>query len=299
MGGCSRRFVTKVIFSLPNVRSSRANPGADHPGNLSLLPKEFEEGWSMRITRLTIFRQHSLAILAVFTLLSATHARAQAPPGPLPQTGAQDGSTAPPPKAPSPDVPRTKKLAGTWRLNLDESDDPGKKLQQARGSDSSGRRGGGGMGGGWPGGGGMGGRGGMGGGGRGMGGGENDSDRQKMQLFVQPANQLTVVQKEPEIDVSDDDDRKFAFYTDGRKVEKSKDPSHQDFNAKWEEYRLVAEGKDPRGNKYERSYEVLEGNRQLRETILLRVGRNNTEISIRYVYDLISPPAKSPATPPS
>ena len=86
--------------------------------------------------------------------------------------------------------------------------------------------------------------------------------------------------------LADDDDRKFAFYTDSRKVEKSKDPTHQDFDAKWEEYRLVAEGKDPRGNKYERSYEVLQGNRQLRETFLLKVGRNNTEVSIRYVYDL-------------
>ena len=212
---------------------------------------------------------------------------AQAPPGPLPQTAPQGGSTAPPPKAPPPDVPRTKVLAGTWRLNLDESDDPGKKLQQARGSDS------GGQGGGRRGGGGMSGRGGMGGGGRGMGGGESDSDRQKMTLFLQPANQLTVVQREPEIDVSDDDDRRFAFYTDGRKVEKPKDPTHQNFDAKWEEYRLVAEGKDPRGNKYERSYEVLEGNRQLRERFLLKVGRNNTEVSIRYVYDLISPPPKT------
>src|ERR1700751_4832380 len=171
------------------------NPAANLPGNLSLLPTEFSEGRSMRFTPLNIFRPESFIILAVFTLLSVTNARAQAPPGPLPQTPAQDGSTAAPPKASSPDVPRTKVLAGTWRLNLDESDDPGKKLQQARGSDSSGqgggRRGGGGMGGGWPGGGGMGGRGGMGGGGRGMGGGESDSDRQKMQLFVQPANQLT------------------------------------------------------------------------------------------------------------
>jgi len=220
----------------------------------------------------------------------------QAPPGPLPQTAPQDGSTAAPAKAPLPDVPRTKVLAGTWRLNQDESDDPMKKLQQARGAGNGGqgggRRGGGGMGGGWPGGGGMGGRGGMGGGGRGMGGGESDSDRQKMNLFLQPANQLTVVQKEPEIDITDDDVRKFAFYTDSRKVEKSKDPNHQDFDAKWEEYRLVAEGKDPRGNKYERSYEVLQGNRQLRETFLLKVGRNNTEVSIRYVYDLISPPPK-------
>ena len=133
------------------------------------------------------------------SILGAPNGHGQAPPGPLPQTAAQDGSTAPPPKAPVPDVPRTKVLAGTWRLNQDESDDPMKKLQQARGSGNGGqgggRRGGGGMGGGWPGGGGMGGRG-------GMGGGESDSDRQKMNLFLQPANQLTVVQKEPEIDIA-------------------------------------------------------------------------------------------------
>jgi len=50
------------------------------------------------------------------------------------------------------------------------------------------------------------------------------------------------------------------------------------------------EGKDPRGNKYERSYEVLEGNQQLRETLSFKVGRNNTPVSIRYVYDLASKP---------
>ncbi|HVH50189.1 MAG TPA: hypothetical protein VM781_00875, partial [Candidatus Bathyarchaeia archaeon] len=140
----------------------------------------------------------------------------------------------------------------------------------------------------------------LGAGGRGgMGGGESDSDRQKMHLFVSPANQLTIAQKEPEIDVSDDDDRKFTFFTDGRKVEKAKDATRQDLDAKWDEYRLVAEGKDPRGNKYQRSYEVLEGNRQLRETLSLKVGRNNSEVSIRYVYDLISPPAKTQVPPSS
>jgi hypothetical protein len=50
------------------------------------------------------------------------------------------------------------------------------------------------------------------------------------------------------------------------------------------------EGKDPRGNKYERVYEVLEGNRQLRETLYFKVGRDNSEISIRYIYDLVSKP---------
>src|ERR1700739_164807 len=204
----------RTYFPLRNVHGSGANSAANVPGNLSVLSTEFSEGRSMRSTALHLFRPESLITLVFFTLLRVANARAQAPPGPLPQTPAQDGSTAPSPKAPSPDLPRRKVLSGTWRLNLDESDDPGKKLQQARGSDNSGqgggRRGGGGMGGGWPGGG-MGGRGGMGGGGRGMGGGESDSDRQKMQLFVQPANQLTVAQKEPEIDVSDDEDRKFSF----------------------------------------------------------------------------------------
>jgi hypothetical protein len=193
--------------------------------------------------------------------------------------------------APAPDLPRTKILEGRWKLNLDESDDPGKRLQQARNSDSraggGGRRGGGGMSGGWPGGGGMGGRGGM-GGGRG-GNSESDSDREKMHIFVEPAQELVVSGKDPEIYVTDDTDRKFVLYTDGRKVEKSKDLAHQELDAKWQEYRLTAEGKDPKGNKYERSYEVLEGNRQLRETLLLKVGRNNTEVSIRYIYDLEQP----------
>ena len=135
------------------------------------------------------------------------------------------------------------------------------------------------------------------GGGRGQSGGESDSDREKMHLFLEPAQQLTISQKEPEIDVAADGDRRFAFYTDNRKVEKSKDASQQEFAAKWDEYRLLAEGKDPRGNKYERSYEVLDGNQQLRETLLLKVGRNNTEVSIRYVYDLVSPPAKAQPLP--
>src|SRR5262249_47385836 len=117
--------------------------------------------------------------------------------------------------------------------------------------------------------------------------------RQKMQIFLEPARQLTIAQKEPEIDISDDSDRRFHVFTDGRKVEKSKEAGQQQFDAKWDDYRLVIEGKDPRGNKYERSYEVLEGNQQLRETLFLRVGRNNAEVSLRYVYDLVPAPKKS------
>jgi len=228
-----------------------------------------------------------IAASVLLALCFSAKAQAQAPPGPISGAPAQDAQAASAGKAPAPNVPRTKNLAGTWRLNPDDSDDPKKKLQQARGSDRGSQGGGrpaGGMGGGWPGG-----HGGYGGyGGRRMGGGESDEDRQKMQIFAEPSQRLTIVQKEPEIDLSDDADRKLSAFTDDRKIEKSKDPSNQQFAAKWEEYRLVMEGKDPRGNKYERSYEVLEGNHQLRETLFLKVGRNNTEVSIHYVYDLVS-----------
>jgi hypothetical protein len=229
---------------------------------------------------------------SLLALYACVRVSAQAPPGPLPGTQPQDGSVASQPATKTAsnatDLPRIKNLAGIWKLNTDESDDPRQKLHRAS-SSSSGQGGGrppAGTGGGWPG---MGGHGGY-GGGRRMGGGESDDDRQKMQLFVEPAQQLTIVQKEPEIDIRDDSDRKFAAFTDGRKIEKSKDPSNQQFDAKWDEYRLVMEGKDPRGNKYERCYEVLEGNRQLRETLFLKVGRSNTEVSIRYVYDLAAKP---------
>ena len=226
--------------------------------------------------------------------LGLAKVRAQAPPGPLAGTQSQDGTAASQTKAPVPSVPRTKVLSGTWRFNADDSDDPRKKMQQSRGSGRGGQGGGhsgGGIGGSWPGGGhgGYGGRGGQ---------GESNEDRQKMAAFLEPSRQLVISQKEPEIDVTDDSDRKYALYTDGRKVEKSKDQGHQELDAKWDEFRLNAEGKDPRGNKYQRSYEVLEGNQQLRETFLLKVGRNNTEISLRYVYDLVTP-AKTAAKPAS
>ena len=237
----------------------------------------------------TIFRIGCVAAFLFASLSLSARTNAQAPPGPLPGTAAQDSASAPAAKAPAPNLPRIKNLAGTWRLNTDDSDDPRKKLQQARGGGrgQGGGRSGGAMGGGWPG---MGGHGGYGGHRQG---GESDEERQKMLLFLQPAQRLNIAQKEPEIDINDDSDRKFTAFTDGRKVEKSKDPGTQQFDAKWDDYRLVMEGKDPHGNKYQRSYEVLEGNQQLRETLFLKVGRNNTEISIRYVYDLVSPPKKS------
>ena len=71
-------------------------------------------------------------------------------------------------------------------------------------------------------------------------------------------------------------------------MKKSKDVDNQEFDATWQEYRLVADFKGPDGNKIERSFEVLEGSQQLRETIHFTMGRNQREVYLRYVYDLKS-----------
>src|SRR4029077_1505970 len=97
--------------------------------------------------------------------------RGQAPAGPLPAAQPQPPSSpdARPQEQSAPVKPRTS-ILGAWKLNRDESDDPRKKMQDARGADAG--RGGGGRGGvrmGIPGmgGGPYGGRGGGGGGGNG------------------------------------------------------------------------------------------------------------------------------------
>jgi len=292
--GCARRSTIGKAQSAYRRSAAEDTSSGRSAGTLLAIQRNVVQGPKVKFLRSKDLRFASKAALLFLVIVYASKVQAQAPPGPLPRTAPKD---TPPStsesKASPPNVARTRNLIGTWRLNGDDSDDPRKKLQQARdarnGSPGGGRRVG--IGGGWPGGG----RGGY--GGRGTGGGESDSDREKMRLFLEPARLLTVSQKDPEVDVTDDRDRKFAFYTDNRKIEKSKDPNHQEFTAKWDEWRLVAEGKDPHGNKYERSYEVLEGNSQLRETLLLKIGRNNTEISIHYVYDLVPPAPSRPPAP--
>ena len=210
---------------------------------------------------------------------------AQAAAGPLPQAQSQDPQ---PSRAPTPapaDQTRTKNIAGSWKLNPEESDDARKKMQEARG----GGRGSG------P----AGGRGGMGGGRGGYGGrsrsGQSEEDRARMQELVSPASMITIAQKEPEIDLTDDQDRKRAFFTDGRKLKKpKKDSKYEEFAAKWDEYVLTAEEKGPRG-KIQRSFQSAPGGQQLYETLLLTIGRNNTSVNIRYVYDLVPAPAQPAA----
>ncbi len=208
---------------------------------------------------------------------------AQAPAGPMSSTPATSATAAPsttvPAKtAPAPDVPRKRDLTGSWKLNKEESTQPRKRDDD---SDGGHRGGGGSSGGGWPGGG----HGGYGGGGMHRGG-MSDDERKAMQDLMRPSETLAFQQDSAAIVMTDDLDRHRTFYTDGRKLKKSKDTDNQEFDATWQEYRLVAEFKGPDGNKIERTFEVLEGNQQLRETIHFATGRSQREVYLRYVYDL-------------
>jgi YD repeat-containing protein len=212
----------------------------------------------------------------------ATEATAQAPAGPLPAAQPQPPSApdARPQERNAPVKPRTS-ILGAWKLNRDESDDPRKKMQDARG----GNGGGGGRGGvrmGIPG---MGG--GPYGGRRGGGGNESDEDRQRMQEFMNPSRSLTVAEakKDVEIDMFDDQERKSAFFTDGRKLQKTKDNTTQEIAAHWDSNRLVTDEKNPSGRKISRTYELSYDGMQLYETLRLTRGRSDSQTSIRYVYD--------------
>jgi len=207
--------------------------------------------------------------------------RAQAPPGPMTPTAPADSrpsASNAQPQVQKPVVKPRTSIFGAWKLNPDDSDDPRKRMQQARGGGGGyggNRR----MGGGYPGGG---------YGGRRMGSqGESDEERQKMQELFRPSQGLTLAEakKDAEVDLFDDQERKRAFFTDGRKLQKSKDLNYQEIAAHWEGSRLVTEEKNPRGGKMSRTYELSYDGTQLYETLHMTVGRNNTPLVIRYAYD--------------
>ena len=233
-------------------------------------------------------------ILSMVLLGWPAGARGQAPAGPLPAAQPQPPSSPdarPQPQAPPPVKPRTS-IMGDWKLNADESDDARKKMHDARGA--NGGQGGGGRGGvrmGIPG---------MGGGpygGRRGGGGESDDDRQRMQEVLNPSRSLTVAEarKDVEVDVFDDQAHKTAIFTDGRKLQKSKDNTNQEIAAHWDGNRLVTDEKTPSGKKMSRTYELSYDGTQLYETLRLTRGRSDSQISVRYVYDQANTPAAKSA----
>ncbi len=113
-----------------------------------------------------------------------------------------------------------------------------------------------------------------------------------MHELLSPPTNITLSMTGAEVDLKDDHDRKRAFMTDRRKLQKSKDDNYQEIAAKWEGSRLVTDEKNPRGGKMSRTFELSPDGRQLYETLNLKLGRNNYETSTRYVYDIPAPTEK-------
>jgi hypothetical protein len=210
---------------------------------------------------------------------------AQAPPGPLPQAQPQSTPTQPPPRTQERKLEQRKTLAGFWKLNLDESDDPRKSMQDARHTNSGGPRGGGGHAGigfPFPGAGGGPPYGGRGGGNRS---GQDQENAERMQDLIRPADSLNVALKEAEVDLIDNRGHALVFYTDGRKLQKTNDGTRQEITAHWDGSRLVSDEKNPQGRKMSRTLELSADGTQFYETLRIDSGKSNSPLVIRYVYD--------------
>jgi hypothetical protein len=198
-------------------------------------------------------------------------------------------------------------IGGSWNFNRDASDDARNKLEQAhRGGTSTqtngpvggnGPYGGGPYGGGYPypgngpyGGGPWGGSGPYGGNpnGRNRGGydaDDNETQSPAMREYIYPATDITFMLKDSEADLTDDAARRRVFYTDGRKLQKSKDDNDREITAHWEGNRLVADEK-LNGEHLRRSFELSGDGRQLDEEVDLDATRYRSAVTFHYVYDI-------------
>lgn len=231
-----------------------------------------------------------IGILCGVCLFPAGRLLAQAPAGPLPPS---HPLPPPPPRAPAKkkvEVPPRKTLAGFWKLNNDESDDPRQKLEDARKTTAGPNPGpGGGMGGprvgvgypypdptGGP-------NGPYGGGGRSRG--DTSADNQEIQELVRPAFTQEIMLRDVEVDSSDEHRNRLVFYTDGRKIQKSTDDSLVEVSARWNGPQLVTDEKGPKNRKLSRTLELSPDGKQLYETWHIQGRKSDSEIVIRYVYD--------------
>lgn len=113
--------------------------------------------------------------------------------------------------------------------------------------------------------------------------------RQKMHELLSPPTTMTFSMTGAEVDLMDDRDRKRAFMTDGRKLQKSRNDNYQEIAAKWDGNRLVTEEKSPRGGKMSRTFELSPDGRQLCENLRIESsGGKHRSLDVHYVYDILA-----------
>jgi hypothetical protein len=272
----------------------------------------------------------SASLFAAFSLFAAPQrAAAQAAPGPMhpaPQSSSNDPtgygdvtvSHRPPPR------PAYKTdLAGVWKFDQDDSDDILEKLKEARegsggrddGSNGNGQNsprsnnGGihmGGMGSPYPGGTGSGG--GNNGAGNPRSRGANGSPSSELSVnnpeieeYTTPAGQLTFLMKDNEIDLTDDSSRQRTYFTDDRRVAKAENQKPSDpkqFDAYWEDVKLVSKDELPHSVRVTREFTPQPGGRQLIEHVTIETNHSNGYVELNLAYDRVGQvPAPPPPTP--
>jgi len=175
-------------------------------------------------------------------------------------------------------------FAGTWKKNVDQSDDPQKKFEkmmQDRDKDSSdshhhqgphadSRMG------------------------QHMGGGEHH-DSEGAGAPGGPMHfpdQLTIEYNKPELKLSGDKGWDRTLYTDGRKSEREINTPRGKGNlittATWEGDQLKVSNQGPGGGKFETTYELAPDGKQLFVQIRMQPMFSDEPITIRYVYDKVT-----------
>jgi hypothetical protein len=220
---------------------------------------------------------------------AAPPAFAQGTVGPLPPHAPTDSA---PPPAPV-EASAKPKLAGTWKLNKDKSDDPRKAMQQAGGNSggSHGGYGGGypGGGGGYPSGGGYPG-GGMGGGrGRGGYGGFGQGDTSK------DFSQLTIDQNDAMTRVTGSSGHVLALYSasDYGNSKSTNESNASEPSAEWQDGRLVVVTQSDRGVRTTRTYELSPDGKQLYVSTRIDNPRFNQPVTYQFVYDPVNADSSS------
>jgi hypothetical protein len=167
-------------------------------------------------------------------------------------------------------------FAGTWKKNVQQSDDPQKKfekiMQEKNSSDSHqhqrphadarmGQR---------------------------MG---EHHDSEGPGGFMRFPDQLTIEYNKPELKLTGENDWQRTIYTDGRKSEREINTPRGKGNlitiATWEGDQLKVENKGPGGGKSTATYELAPDGKQLFVQIRLQTMFSDEPITIRYVYDAV------------
>ena len=230
------------------------------------------------------------AAIFLLTLLPQGRATAQSAAGPQPAATPSD-QPAQAPAARSNASAAKPNLAGTWKLNADQSDNPMEKMREAQqqsGEQPGGRRGGfGGGGGGFGGGGGN--------GGGGFGGGQNGNGRQGgggRRGGMQAMAQLVIEQTPTSAKVTESSGRVIALYQANPESNGSQsasaNPDADPPVAQWQDNKLVTTVQMPNGGTTTRSFEMSPDNKQLIVTTKIDIKRFKEPVNIRQVYDPVA-----------